>query len=96
MDTENIFEDFQRPVSPLACGYSWCRARKICGTKQRDWLVTVMVAGLSYFRRLRSDDYKYRYPYPVTTILQNDFPDLAAAFYCIDIKFPDRLYGFRG
>lgn len=55
-----------------------------------------MVAGLSYFRRLRSDDYKYRYPYPVTTILQNDFPDLAAAFYCIDIKFPDRLYGFGG
>ncbi len=33
---------------------------------------------------------------PVTIILQNDLPDLAAAFYCIDIKFPDRLYSLGG
>ena len=29
-------------------------------------------------------------------ILWNDLPDLAVAFYCVDIKLPDRLYSLGG
>lgn len=38
----------------------------------------------------------YIYPMPFAIVLPNNLPDLAAAFYCIDVKLPDRLYGLGG
>ena len=37
-----------------------------------------------------------RGPLPIAIILWNDLPDLAVAFYCIDIKLSDRRFSLGG
>ncbi len=66
-----------------------------------DSMVVLGRPSLEYLQALKhggyiSNYYRYIYSLPITIILQNDLPDLAVAFYCIDIKLPDRFYSLGG
>lgn len=93
---------FRRSVAygvPLASAPSGTGGTKSGTSSRRTGMpsVTVVVRFFTLFTTPGPRAYlRYINPLTFAIVLPNDLPDLAVAFYCIDVKLPDRLYGLGG